>query len=545
MRQVRIPVMLLLILLISCRGGEKEEMIHLGTWDHEKYGTLHVKFLKKSTILQDYPCKRGKVRFHNNGRILSFMTTDEVSLDQGMVPSGSRIYMYAGGTPEYVYLSADADVQGYKVSSKIRILPWHLSLYCTGELRSFRSGVDLEIDGIPCSYKQSIELYPDGRLLSCHLSRGIREKDHDFQTGTRIMMDKYGVPHPYLFPEHQALSRLLNMEEHLSEPIVRAYEIRLNGRLDSAQKILGPQHDKDYRNPLVHYEMARIKRHRFIGGAQQTLGNMLYSSGHTWVDPYNVILAFFHAGSLLFTAQNNNMAAEEDRIHHDYYDAIREFEWVLELKPDYHAARLHLVDIYSHLPDNQGGDREKAEAHAKELLKYDPVWAARAEAILLPEDTGLVDFWLRILEDFRNNPMALQELGRAYLQEGDARNARECFLKAMDREAGKCILLLDLARYHMKQLRADKNKAGEHSYLAEAYLREYLDTGPVNPHRAWCFAKLAWLKDLAGDTSEGARLRDEARRLDIRYSREEAPPSLLFFISPVELFNEFESHFRP
>ena len=545
MRHAKIPVILFLILLISCKGGDKGRMMHLGTWDHEKYGTLHVKFLKKSKTLQNYPCKRGKVRFHNNGQILSFKTTDQVSLDQGMVPSGSRIYMYPGGTPENVFLSADTEVQGYQISSRNRMLPWQLSLYCGGELRNFRSAIDLEIDGIPCSHRQDIELYPDGRLLSCHLSRGIQGKDNNFPAGSRIMMDRHGVPHPYSFPEHQAVSRLLNIEEHLSDPLVRAYEARLNGKLDSARKIVHPLQDKDYRNPLVHYELARIKRHRFIGGGKGTLESILYSSRHTWVDPYNVILAFFHAESLIFAIRNNIKAAEEDRVADYYYRAIERFEWVLELKPDYHAARMHLVDIYSHLPDNLGGDREKAEAHAKELLKYDPVWAARAEAILLPENAGLVDFWLRAGENFRDDPMALQELGRAYLYQGDVRNAKICFRKAMELEEGKCTLLLDLGRYYLKQLRKDKIMAGEHSSRAEAYLLEYIDTGPVNPHQAWCYAKLAWLKDLGGEKNEGARLREEAQRLDMRFSREEAPPSLLLFISPGELFNEFESYFRP
>ena len=539
--------MLFLILLISCKGGDKGRMIHLGTWDHEKYGTLHVKFLKKSKTLQNYPCKRGKVRFHNNGQILSFKTTGEVSLDQGMVPSGSRIYTYPGGKPEYVFLSTDTEFQGYKVSSKSRMLSWHLSLYCGGELMSFRSAVDLEIDGVPCSHKQGIELYPDGSLMSCHLSGAtqLKGKDNNFPAGTRIMMDRDGPLHSYSFPQHEAVSRLLNIEEHLSGPLVRAYEARLNGRLDSAQKIAGPLQDKDYRNPLIHYELARIKRHRFIGGGKQTLENMLYSSRHTWVDQYNVILAFFHAESLLFAVRNNIKAAEEYRVTDYYYEAINRFEKVLEMKPDYHAARLHLVDLYSHLPDNQGGDREKAEAHARELLKYDSAWAARAEAILLPENTGLVDFWLRAGENFRDDPMALQELGRAYLYEKDVRNAVECFRKAMELDDGKCILLLDLARYHMKQLRTDKNMAGEHSSRAEAYLLEYIDTGPVNPHRSWCYAKLAWLKDLGGETAEGVSLRDEAKRLDMWFSRQEAPPSLLLFIHPGELFNEFESYFRP
>jgi len=366
-RHIKLAVVLFLILLVSCKGRDEGRMIHLSTWDHEKYGTLHVKYLKRSKTIQNYPCRRGKVRFHNNGRILSFKTTDEVMLDQEMVPSGSRIYMYPVGTPEYVNLSADTEVQGYQISNRNRMIPWHMSLYCGGELRSFRSVTDIEIDGIPCSYKQNIELFPDGSLMSCHLSRGIQGQESRFQAGSRIMMDRQGNPLAYSFPENQAANRLLNIEERLSEPLVRAYDKRLNGRLDSARRIIRPMQDKDFRNPLIHYELARIKRHRFIGGAEQSIQNMLFSSSHTWVDQYNVILAFFHAESLLFAVQNNNKVAEKDRIYDDYYDAIREFERVLELKPDYHAARLHLVDMYSHLTADLGGGQGKSDSTCEEI----------------------------------------------------------------------------------------------------------------------------------------------------------------------------------
>ncbi len=134
---------------------------------------------------------------------------------------------------------------------------------------------------------------------------------------------------------------------------------------------------------------------------------------------------------------------------------------------------------------------------------------------------------------------------RAYLVEGDVKNAELCFRKAMELEQAKCTLQIDLARYHLKQVRRDKTRTEEHSSLAESYLQEYIDTDPVNPHKAWCYAKLAWLKDLAGESEEGAKLLGEAKRLDQRFSREEAPPSMLLFIPLGEIFNEFESYFRP
>jgi tetratricopeptide (TPR) repeat protein len=165
--------------------------------------------------------------------------------------------------------------------------------------------------------------------------------------------------------------------------------------------------------------------------------------------------------------------------------------------------------------------------------------------MLFPETEGLLDFWLRVGEKHGNDPLLQQELGRAYLEEEDVQNAEACFRKAMELEQFRSTLLIDLARYQMKQVRRDKTRAAEHSSLAESYLLEYIGTNPVNPHQAWCYAKLAWLKDLAGETAEGAAFLEEAKLLDSRFSREEAPPSMLLFISLGEIFSEFESYFRP
>jgi tetratricopeptide (TPR) repeat protein len=220
------------------------------------------------------------------------------------------------------------------------------------------------------------------------------------------------------------------------------------------------------------------------------------------------------------------------------------FESLLEWKPDYHAARLHLVDIYNHIPENLGGNPEKAKMHARELLKYDTVWAARAKAILLPEKEGLLDFWLGYKERHGNDPMMWQELGRAYLAAAEVENAECCFRKAMAVDQHKCILLVDLARYHISRLQQDRVSAAQHMAAAEGFLLEYIQTDPVNPHKAWCYAKLSWLKDLAGEGEEGARLLEMARQLDMRFSREESPPSMLLFIPLGEVYPEFESYFN-
>jgi tetratricopeptide (TPR) repeat protein len=542
-RPVIKTALLTIILFLSCRCTDDSGVVHFGTFHSDKYYMVTVKYLKEPTTIQDYPCKRGKVRFHFIDSLLSFKSAAQINLEHGSIPAGSRIYLYDNGKPENILLSADTEIQGYGISGKTRMQGYQLSFYNGGELWKFRPVSDEEIDGIFCSHKHEIELYPDGSLMCCHLARDIQGRDNHFAAGTHILLDLEGNIHPNTFPIHIAITRLMNIEEHFSEPLVYAYNKRMEGKVDSVQNMF--RSNRNDRNPMIHYESARIKRHLMIGGAEESLNSYLYSISRKWVDPYNVIFAFFHAESMLFIEKNKRELREDIRDDNFYFSAIDGFESVLEMKPDYHAARLHLVDIYSHLPGNQGGDREKAEMHARELLKYDTVWAARAEAMLFPETEGLLDFWLRVGEKHGNDPLLQQELGRAYLEEGDVQNAEACFRKAMELEQFRSTLFIDLARYQMKQVRRDKTRAAEHSSLAESYLLEYIGTNPVNPHQAWCYAKLAWLKDLAGETAEGAAFLEEAKLLDSRFSREEAPPSMLLFISLGEIFSEFESYFRP
>lgn len=533
----------MIFLLISCQGADESGMVHFGTFSNYKYFRVTVKYLKEPTTIQGYPCRRGKVRFHFNDSLLSFRSSADIRLDHGFIPAGSRIYLYDNGIPENIWLSGDTEINGYKISSQKRMKGSQLGFYSGGELWKFRSSTDVEIDGISCSHDKRIELYPDGSLMTCHLARDVQERDQHFPAGTHILKDEEGFTHPYSFSIHEAIFRLMNIEEYFSEPLLNAYQKRMEGKVDSVRKTFNP--NEQDRNPMNHYELARIKRHCIVGGAEENLNSYLYSANLSIRGNHNVITLFFHAESMLFVEKNKAKLGEDLRDDNFYDPAIREFEWLLEMKPDYHAARLHLVDIYSHIPEDLGGDRNKAEMHAAELLNYDSVWAARAEAILLAGKEDLLDFWLRIAESHDDDPMLQQELGRAYVADGDVQNAERCFRKAMDLERERCILLVDLARFHIKGLQRDQVRAPEHLAAAENYLLEYIRTDPVNPHKAWCYAKLSWLKDLAGETEEGNKLLEKAKQLDMRFSREEAPPSMLLFIPLGEVCHEFESYFSP
>ena len=407
------------------------------------------------------------------------------------------------------YIGESAEIQGYPcMKGKVRF-------HFNDSLLSFRSAAEIRLDHGSIPAESRIYLYTNGRPEHISLSADTKIQGYGISSKKRMQ-----GPH---------LSFYNGGELWKFKPQA---DVNINGILCDQDHDIELYPD----GGLMCCHLAReIKSadHHFMSGSRILIdeaGNM---------HPY------FNAESHLFVEKHKGKLREEHRNDNFYFNAVEGFESVLEMKPDYHAARLHLVDIYGHLPEDLGGDRQKAEGHAMELLAYDTVWAARAQALLLPEGESLLDFWLGFGKDHADDPLFQQELGRAYLKERDAGNAEACFRKAMEYENSKCTLLLDLAQYHLKQVRKDKTRTMQHSSLAEKFLWEYIDTDPVNPHKAWCYAKLAWLKDLAGDTEEGVTYLEEAERLDMRFSREETPPSLLLFIPPGDVFNEFESHFRP
>ena len=210
--------LLTIILFLSSRCADDSGVVHFGTFHSDKYYRVTVKYLKEPTTIQSYPCKRGKVRFHFNDSLLSFCSTADINLDHGSIPAGSRIYLYDNGKPENILLSADTEIQGYGISGKTRMQGYQLSFYNGGELWKFRPVSDEEIDGIFCSHKHEIELYPDGSLMCCHLARDIQGRDNHFAAGTHILLDMEGNMHPYKFPIHIAITRLMNIEEHFSDP---------------------------------------------------------------------------------------------------------------------------------------------------------------------------------------------------------------------------------------------------------------------------------------------------------------------------------------
>ena len=550
---MRLNRLIIIILVFSgicfmstCKTGDDESMREVNSYHHHRYGQLRVVYLRKSDIIQSWPCKQGKVRFYDNGKLLSFTLSEDHLKKDDLIPEGSRITLYQNGNPEFIRLASDTKIQGQRITGNKRFSDNLTEFYGEGSLKEYKAVANTIIEGIPCSSQSGIVLYPDGQLMVCQLSEDLKLGKEFFPSGSKVVIIENRKIYDYSPEIHLSIQSRLNMDTYKSEKINQAYELRMNGRANQAFTMVKALDEEDMLDtPLGPYEMGRIRRHKLMGGAPKVSAeSILRSTGMAAdMDRYNIVFGFFHADCASFAGYRTWMMGDSIKARGYYFRAIEGFERVVRMKPDYHPARLSLVDLYSRLPEFLGGDREKAEMHANELKNYDPVWAARAESILLPDDAQRLEFWININESSRDDPSVLYELGRAYLTNNDIMNGDKFYRRAMELDSVRIILLLDLARYHLIKVQEKSGRPGKHLETAEAYILEYLETEPIQPVKAWCCAQLAGLNELIGREEEAEKLLTDAQKLDQRYLKEDRLPPMMLYNAPGELTNEYYSYF--
>jgi tetratricopeptide (TPR) repeat protein len=333
------------------------------------------------------------------------------------------------------------------------------------------------------------------------------------------------------------------------ESVQVAYELRMKGETRYARAMLQKLLDRDPADGLAHYEFARLKMAQMLGGSDVEINSVINSASRAIkADSGNVAFAYLEASARFNQAYLAIMQEAENATKH-VREAVICFERVLELKPDYHEARMRLVEFYHALPEDMGGDREKALEHAAELEKMDWFFAAQAGEIMRPEGSSRIDYWQQVLNERQEDLRVKKQLGLAYLEDGRLEEARPLFEEVMVSDPDCNTLVLDIARYHMYQVMWDRSKAEVELPRAEAALKEYLSMQPepILPLRAWTLSNLARIKFFSGQEEAGKKLMAEARELDRFFSRASDVPGMEIYIPPGEIYRsgEYSSFLRP
>ena len=333
------------------------------------------------------------------------------------------------------------------------------------------------------------------------------------------------------------------------ESVQVAYELRLQGETRYARAMLQKLLDRDKADGMANYEFARLKMAQMLGGSNVEIESIINSAKQAVkADPGNVAFVYTEASALFDQAYMAIMQEAENAKQH-VEEAVACLERVVELKPDYHEARMQLVEFYYALPEDMGGNKEKAATHARELEKMDWFFAAQAGEIMRPEETSRLDYWKLVLKERAGDLRVKKQLGLAYLEAGRLEEARPLFDEVIQSDPSCNTLILDIARYHMYKAMRDRSKAETALPLAEAALEEYLslEPEPIVPLKAWTLSNMARIKFFGGQEEEGKKLMSEARTLDPFFSRASDVPGMEIYIPPGEIYRsgEYSSFLRP
>jgi tetratricopeptide (TPR) repeat protein len=325
--------------------------------------------------------------------------------------------------------------------------------------------------------------------------------------------------------------------------VIKAYELRINNKLDEAKTKLEKVLQQDSTNAMAHFEMSRLMSAIDIMNVDTSL---YYLNKAAALEPENSLYAFSVADQILLKAyiaghEENN----EPLVKQILGEACDAFQHVLDIKPDCKESMMYLIDIYGSLPEEMGGNKEKARYWVLKLESIDKFYGARGRFIVLQEDTSEVGYWKNYIAESGESNETLDLLGRAYLMEGDIENAEKCFTKIIDTDSSRQMLLLHLARGHIMRIWQGKASEKEAMPLAKEYFIRYLSSDQDKPVcvEAWCYGVLSRIEQGLGNTEQSDEYLQKAKSLKPDFSRAFAIPEVES--PPNEATYAFSSYFRP
>jgi tetratricopeptide (TPR) repeat protein len=336
-------------------------------------------------------------------------------------------------------------------------------------------------------------------------------------------------------------------DNNRKEEILKAYNLRINGKTDEAKAILEGIIIKDSTNAMAYYELARLNHYMLIGRADVKIDDIIEASNKAAAnDPKNVIYAYYRSIAYFlnaFFSMEQGQEQGQTRIE----ETCKAFEKVLDLNPQYCEAMLYLVEIYGMLPKEMGGDSLKAVDYAKKVKKLDPYFGAKADAVFMSEKSDQVKYWESFLDPNKKNPEFLMEVGKAYLYRDDTSNAEKYFMEAKAMDPEKNILLLDLARYHLMKVMQNKELAATEFPLAKKLIEDYQQSvpEPILPLKAYSIGLKVIIETFQGNQAEADKLMGEAKALDPYFSQAFGIPTLLLFDPPDMVCHHYFSFFKP
>lgn len=317
------------------------------------------------------------------------------------------------------------------------------------------------------------------------------------------------------------------------DKVTSAYELRMSGHADSAITVLNDIVNNEPDNALAYYELSRAKMHMMLGTGEYGIEEIIADAARAnELDNDNAAFAYMEASYKFLDVYIQLMQGNED-IEEKLKLSVNAYEDVLAIMPCCPAVLITLTEIHSMLPEEMGGDKATSEHYCLLLESCDPEESLKAKALMLDNESDLLEYWVEAYGQAGENALISEELGRAYLMNGDIDNAKKYLYEAHSLKPEKDIVLIDLARAMMMQAmqEQDKELAGEALGVFEEYLEEYPDA--PGPLKAYAYRMMAMVSGRIlgnADLAEEYNLKKEL--CDPFCSRAFGAPSMALFVEP-------------
>lgn len=297
----------------------------------------------------------------------------------------------------------------------------------------------------------------------------------------------------------------------------QAFELRMAGKAAGAKQVLTAALAKDPGDARTRFELSRTCLYLVdMDGAQTAVDEAVrLRPGHARYHYWAGVTATYNAvWKYKSPKTRGDVAGLMER-------ALAAFEKAVALRPDYHEARLALINGYLKNPAGAGGSRAKAEQQTALLEAADPVFGVRARCLMVGHRK--VDrrrqLWDKVVADHPQRADAHEGLARAYM--GTDKGLVH-LNKTLEIDPGHGELLIDLTRhYAMAKQYAHAEKTIQR-YLA-------LEPAPPVPMRAYATFCAAKIQKMQRHNARANALLAEAKKLD--------PHCWMFFRQPPhELF---------
>ncbi|MCK5226473.1 MAG: tetratricopeptide repeat protein [Planctomycetes bacterium] len=316
---------------------------------------------------------------------------------------------------------------------------------------------------------------------------------------------------------------------------MQAFELRMAGKIDEAKEFLEKAVAANPKNATAQFELARIYfyiSHETLDLdlAQKTIERAVE------LEPHN---ARFHYWSGEIAMYNGIIKMRNFwgrlAMPGQMKKAVRHFKRAVELKPDFHQARLGLMGMYDRLPWYCGGSKSKAKKQVEKLEQMDTVYGAKGRCEIRPRKSRAekIAIWQEVVTKFPDNAAAHTGLARVYMHNGDLpaidmEKAERHIKKTLELDPSKSRILLDLAWHYGQSKQLEK---------AEKAIRDYLEIESVGPAsmRAYALRWLGLVQKMKGKNDESKETLKKASQLDKYLWPTRVPPPEDLFVAPSQI----------